>query len=377
MNLTQKKLHILFLCGWYPSRVLPNNGDFIQRHAEAVSLLHKVSVIHIISDVNCKAPIEFSSEKINGVQTYIAYVKTSRNSLKKGILFYKCFQQLLKKVGDFEIVHVNKLYPFGLFALYLKWFQKKQFIITEHWTGYFYPQSKNISNIQLFLSKLIAKHAKFITPVSNELKQAMLGLNFQGNYCIIPNVINTELFIPKKQTSKTFTILHISNMLDIHKNVSGIIRAVKLLSEVDTNFELILIGEKSIQYKKLSDELQISDQIKFIEHIPHEDVVSFLQNADVYVSFSNYETWGIVMIEAIACGIPVISTDTGIINELQEKNFYKIIPKKDENALMNSILEFKNMSINNINMHTFVKENFSTKIVAKKFSSIYFDAIHK
>ena len=48
-QLLKKKLHILFLCGWYPSSVLPQNGDFIMRHAEAVSSKHKVSVLHIIS----------------------------------------------------------------------------------------------------------------------------------------------------------------------------------------------------------------------------------------------------------------------------------------------------------------------------------------
>jgi len=44
------KLHVLFLASWYPSRILKSNGDFIQRHAEAVALQHKVSVIHVKSD---------------------------------------------------------------------------------------------------------------------------------------------------------------------------------------------------------------------------------------------------------------------------------------------------------------------------------------
>ena len=77
------KLHILFLCGWYPSRVLTNNGDFIQRHAEAVATKHNVSVLHIISDPNCINDIEYSFEKTNGVNTHIAYVKTTINPIIK------------------------------------------------------------------------------------------------------------------------------------------------------------------------------------------------------------------------------------------------------------------------------------------------------
>ena len=81
----KKKLHILFLCGWYPSRVLPNNGDFIQRHAEAVSLKHTVTVIHIITDKNNKKDIDYTSEEINGIKTHIAYLKHRRNPFKKMI----------------------------------------------------------------------------------------------------------------------------------------------------------------------------------------------------------------------------------------------------------------------------------------------------
>ena len=49
-----KKLSVLFICGWYPSRVSPYNGDFIERHAKAVSKKHFVNIIHIISDKNQK-----------------------------------------------------------------------------------------------------------------------------------------------------------------------------------------------------------------------------------------------------------------------------------------------------------------------------------
>ena len=78
-----KQLHILFLCGWYPSRVLPTNGDFIQRHAEAVSMKHKVTVLHIITDENLaiKKQVEFA--KINNIETYIGYVKKNKKSILK------------------------------------------------------------------------------------------------------------------------------------------------------------------------------------------------------------------------------------------------------------------------------------------------------
>jgi len=46
----KKKLHILFLSSWYPSHVSPSNGDFIQRHAEAIATKHNVTVIYVTTD---------------------------------------------------------------------------------------------------------------------------------------------------------------------------------------------------------------------------------------------------------------------------------------------------------------------------------------
>ena len=74
----KKKLHILFLCGWYPSNVLPKNGDFIMRHAKTVSAMHTVSVLHIISKPRI-SKTEIEVEKDNDLRTYIAYIKPSKN----------------------------------------------------------------------------------------------------------------------------------------------------------------------------------------------------------------------------------------------------------------------------------------------------------
>lgn len=360
------KLRILFLCGWYPSRVLPYNGDFIQRHAEAVSLLHNVSVLHIISDKNCTKNIEIASKKINGVATNIAYIKPSKNPITKGIRFYKAYKKLIHKIGDFDVIHLNELFPFGLFTF----LQKKPFIVTEHWTDYKPPMNKKIGIIQKKLTQLIGKKASYICPVSNELKDALLNFGIQGTYKIVPNVVDTQLFFPKKnkKINDVFTILHISNMVDAHKNVSGILQAV---SKLTIPYKLILIGENSHQYKPMADTLNITKNIDFIEHILHNQIPSYLQQTDVYVSFSNYETWGIVMIEALACGCPVISTNTGILNELQKTEFAKIIAIKDKKALTKALLSVQKSSFDTTKMYNFVTTNFSPQIIANQFTNLY------
>ena len=101
-----KKLHILFLCSWYPSRVLPTNGDFIKRHAEAISTLNDVSVLHIISDKTI-SPSTLVATKDNNVNTFIGYVRYTSNPLVKYIRFTRMYKKAIRQIASFDIIHLN------------------------------------------------------------------------------------------------------------------------------------------------------------------------------------------------------------------------------------------------------------------------------
>ena len=88
------------MCGWYPSSVLPQNGDFIKRHAEAVSRKHRVSVLHIISKPGVsKTEIEVIKE--GDLATYIAYIPPSSNPIIKLIRFWNAYKNILEANREF------------------------------------------------------------------------------------------------------------------------------------------------------------------------------------------------------------------------------------------------------------------------------------
>jgi glycosyltransferase involved in cell wall biosynthesis len=373
-----KKLNVLFLCGWYPSKILPTNGDFIQRHAEAVSLTHYVTVIHIITDKNNTETIKFTSEVINGIETHIAYLKHLKNPLKKIFYFIKAFNILLKKCGSIDIVHLNELFPFGIFSLYLKWFKNIPFIISEHFTGYHYPQSKNISFLQKFTSSIITRSASFVCPVSNDLKKSMLKLGLKGNYNRVPNVVNTSLFFPKKDTNLIFTITHISNMDNDHKNIKGILRVIKKLENKIDDFRFKLIGENADIYIPFAKKTGINlEKTFFINQIPHEEIAANLKGSNLFVLFSNYENLPCVILEAFSCGVPVISTNVGGINEYFPKEFGFLINSKDEDDLLDKIIEVNtNFKVDKEKMHRYVEDKFSKTTIANQFSELYNSALN-
>ena len=372
-----KQLHILFLCGWYPSRVLPTNGDFIQRHAEAVALKHKVTVLHIITDENLaiKKQVEFA--KINNIETYIGYVKKTKNPFLKWKRFISMFSELSSKISDFNVIHVNTLFPFGLFALYLKLTKNSPYIISEHWTGYHFPQSKNIGIMQKMLSKMIVKNASFVCPVSDNLADSMQQLGFKGNYVKVPNVVDTELFVPSKKSNSIFTIIHISSLIDAHKNISGMLEVAKKLEEKIGDFNWKFIGGTEDQYKNQLKKLDFRKaKIEFINHIPQQEMVNHLQSASVFVLFSNYENLPCVVLEAFSCGIPVISTHVGGISEYFPDDFGTLIEPKNEHELLEKLINYTTKTIDNKDkMHTYAIQNFSKKAIGNAFSELYYTSL--
>lgn len=374
-----KKLHILFLCSWFPSKEFPTNGDFIQRHAKSVSLKHNVSVLHIVSSKKItKTTIEKNTD--TNLSTYIGYIKHTENSILKVFRFYKTYLQILKLIGNYDLIHVNTLYPFGLFALHQKILKGKSFIISEHWTGFLNSRKNKVSFFQKVCSILITKKAAFVCPVSDELKTGMQNLGLKGNYFSVGNVVDTNIFIPSDKINKEFTIVHISSLNDAQKNVTDMLKVAKLLEKEIEVFSWKFIGGTSEKHQKIISELQFKTaKIEFINHVSQKELATHLQEANLCVSFSNYETFGIVMPEAISCGTFVISTNTGILNELKPQNFFSIIPVKDLKALVTEISkQYKNPTqLNTEKMHSYIETKFSQEVISDAFSNLYYKIINE
>jgi len=375
----KKRLHILFLCSWYPSRVLPNNGDFIQRHAEAVALNHKVTVIHVVSDDNLKTDIEITNNTLNNVTTLVAYIKENTNPIVKFYRFLKTYLKLLKRTGEYDMVHLNVIFPAGILALYLKWFKHKHFIISEHWHGYHQPFCQKIRWPQKTLLKLCAKNATTICPVTDNLGLAMQNFGLKGRYHKISNIVNTELFKLTEKEDETFKIIHISSM-DKVKNVPTILKVISKLQETVSDFNFSLIGNNATDFKPLTQSLKIkAKNITLINQIPQNILVKHLQQADVLVLFSTTENAPCVVLEAFACGVPVIATDVGGVSEHFPKGFGTLIPKDDSAALLDALISYskKTQKFDKKVMHQYIEQNFSPLAITKQFTEVYLSALKK
>jgi glycosyltransferase involved in cell wall biosynthesis len=372
----KKKLHILFLSSWYPSHVSPSNGDFIQRHAEAIATKHNVTVIYVTTDKNI-LNTKTSSQTINNVVTNIIYVPKARNLVSKFFLFFNTYIKTINTlVRNFDLVHLNVCFPTGIIALYLKWFKKKPYIISEHWSGYQFPHNKNITTLNKFVSKIIIKNASFVCPVTKHLQTEMEKFGFKGTYFPVPNVVNTSYFTISNKKSKRIVLTHISGMDNSIKNVEGILNVISKLQNKIPNLHFNLIGGNSDKYLVSVKKNNIKS-ITIVDQIANVEVASYLKNTTVFILFSNYENLPCVIIESFACGVPVVSTNVGGISEYFPKNFGYLINPKDEVALKESILKIINGKINFDKkvMNNYAENTFGVSTISKIFTKLYYKTL--
>ncbi|RXP63278.1 glycosyltransferase [Lutibacter sp. HS1-25] len=372
----KNSLNILFLCGWYPSRVLPTNGDFVQRHAEAIATKHNVTLIHVITD-NKINKTEKTFQTVNNVNTHIIYIPKTRNLFLKFFLFFNTYITTIKTIKDFDVVHLNITYPVGLIALYVKYFIKIPYIITEHWSGYQFPNNKSIGLFEKILSKIIVKKASFVCPVAKYLEKAMICFGLKGNYYPIPNVVDTDIFNISNNNSEHFTITHVSGMDNEVKNIKGILSVISKLQSKIPNLEFNLIGSNSAKYTELIEKLKIKN-IHIIDQISNAEVSNYLKKSNLFILFSNYENLPCVILEAFSCGIPVIATNVGGINEYFPNNFGKLISIKNEEQLYQETLnlyEKKYTIASKEEIHNYAVKNFSKEHICNEYSRIYLKTI--
>ena len=375
---------VLFLASWFPNRLDPFLGNFVERHALAVSEYADVASLFVCSDSNLKGKkidIEIKSE--GGVFSVNVYYKKIRNSIpvisqmQKFLRNRKAHDIGYKKIqkhfsGHPDIVHLNVAFPSGLFAMRLKKKFNLPYILTEHSTLYHLYMSTKESHF----TKKICNESKLICPVSNDLRKVMEKKGFGKKFEVVSNVVDTDLFqISKNKKREKKKILHISTLKDWQKNVSGMLRVIKKLSETRNDFELHIISDGDLALAtKLSEEYNLLGTAIFIyPEQPIEKIAEMMRESDFFLLFSNFENLPCVIIEALASGIPIVSSNVGGIPELVNEKNGMLVNPKDDSALfdkINSMLDKFNAYDKN-ELRKFAVDNFSYSVVGKKFCDIY------
>ena len=376
-------MKVLFLTPWYPYRYDAMSGLFVRKHAQAIA--RQGVEVTVLSQCLVDEPLlneeqfsifnsQFSiqEKEVEGVKEVVFYTK------KRGFFaelqgIKKLWQYWHERYGMPDVVHLNVLTKQGLLASWLNWKYGVPYVVMEHWSGYLPENGDYRGAMRKRMSEMILQKAKAVMPVSVRLMNAMKQCGLEhNNWQVVPNVID-DFFYSRdaihcvSKNEGKFRFLHVSCFDNRAKNTLGIVEAVERLSRQRNDFEMIMVGTgQDIFFTRcLADNYKLESRgfIKFIGEQTPQQVKEWMDASDCFVLFSNYETAAVVLEEAVACGLPIISTPVGIAEELQVRGV-EILPVGDVDKLVEA------MSAMIDNVDKFDKEKIKAKATQYSFDKV-------
>jgi glycosyltransferase involved in cell wall biosynthesis len=375
--------NVIWLCSWYPNETDLFIGDFVQRHAQAVSQFVNIEVLVIIQTNFEKIERVEVSKSLIEHRVYIKKKNAFIDLLTSQQIHDQFIKNYIHRKGKPELIHVHVPIKAGLIALKWKRFYKIPFLLTEHYGIYNSlvkePFSKR-SFLFKYFTKRIFKEASRVMPVSealaNDLKREVIEREFQ----IVSNAVNTDLFnYVEKKLNEKFCFIHISSLNEV-KNPNGILQAIERLSKLRNDFFVRIIGSTNIEFEQASKEKKLLNNFIFIQGaINYIDVAKANQEADAGLLFSHSESQSCVVLEWLCIGLPVISSEVGGVVELINNENGILVKSSNVDALVSAMSKLIDDSQHynraEISKNAIAKYSFET--VGKKIASIYGEVLTK
>ena len=343
-------MKVLFLTPWYPSEKDAMSGLFVQKHVEAV--------------------------RAQGVEVRVIFSQTIPDTWRQ-------WKALQREGWKPDLVQLNVIQKQGLLAKTIG----VPYIIVEHWSGYL-PENGQFNRMSRFkrdLYRHIANNAERILTVSEPLQKAMQACGIENEHWgTIDNVVDDFFFEPSRprdldiSTSRK-TLLHVSCFDERAKNVKGLLRAAKMLSEKRQDWRLKLVGT-GVDYQEVrayADTLDIPEGcLEWTGELTPQQVADEMHSADALVLSSRYETYGVVLAEAAAAGLPILSTPVGIAEEVADL----IVPQEIAQHKAGTFAEFIESILWNekiTNQKSKITNQFTADAIGRKLVSIYDSCLHR
>jgi glycosyltransferase involved in cell wall biosynthesis len=180
----------------------------------------------------------------------------------------------------------------------------------------------------------VLRHATVVRVVSERIRRSLLAIGIgDASIVVLPIRPELELFLDARRTHKkwqTFTVLTASRLAP-EKNIPLLVRAFKRLHDCHSDVRLRIAGE-GIERARIEHEIDVCGLREVVTVLPWvHDIGEEMARANVFALASFHEAYGLVLIEALASGTPVVTTDVGCVGEVVRHEVHGlVVPVGDE-----------------------------------------------
>ena len=316
--------------------------------------------VHVICYMpRCNTPLEMKAEQICPIHYIDVWGHIGFNAVRRVLA-------VLTRINP-DVIHAH----LGGIAFGAIWtiLHRKAFIATIHTK----PEKEFTTKINSKLRcRMLMRNWSLVAVSSENEKLVRKNYGINDDRCIcIANGIDVDKFYQKEKA--IFTFINLARQ-DENKNQAAILRCFSKIHQVFDRSRLILVGDGPLhkQLEELAVTLGIQDSVVFPGMV--SNVEDYYAVSDVYVQSSHREAMPLSVLEAMAAGLPIISTDVGGLRDVVQDNGI-LVPDNDESALYDAMekmrdataCEIQNMSKASRTLVT----GYSSESMAKQYMQLY------
>jgi L-malate glycosyltransferase len=325
-----ERLHVLVVPEWYPSLENPGAGTFVRDQVYAVARVHDVTVLAPPSSTPVNA------EYVEGVRVLRA--PTPRIGGRAGnalrlLTIHRAIARLRVDGNAANLVHAH-VFSAGLHSVVVARRWKLPVVVTEHLTDFV---DGTIGGWDARVACFTFRAARLVCPVSHLLAQRLRRLEPKATYEVVPNVVDVDAFVgsPRQPRTGPCRRILVVAALERYKGLTYLLQALRLLlpTRPDVTLDIVGDGRERGSLESEADGLPVT----FLGARPRSEVAARMRDADVLAMPSLADSFGIVAMEALAAGLPVVTTSAcGAADDVATHGGI-VVPPADPRALCRAL----------------------------------------
>jgi teichuronic acid biosynthesis glycosyltransferase TuaC len=361
--MSKRDLNVLVVSRLYPRPTDPVLGIFVEEEAVALSRLCQVKVV---SPCPWFPPLKAferwysysqlpSRETRRGVEVLRPRVLFLPRNFLFSLLGWTLYLSLRRCIREIErdfpidLIHAHTVYPDGFGAVLLGHALRKPTVITAHGGDVTVHLRRGLVRR---LGCWALSNADHVIVVSSSLRRVLVqGHGMEAEkVTVIPNGVDVARFAPAPRSEARARLgLHAEGAKLLYvgaiaesKGIAYLLRAIHRLRHTSAwPLELILVGEGEYERaaRALVAQLGIADAVTFAGKRPNDEIPLWMNATDLLVLPSLSEGFGVVLVEAMACGKPVVATTCGGPEDIVTPQTGILVPPADNAALSEALLE--------------------------------------
>jgi len=382
-NKLTSDLHVLFIPASYPTTYNSVRGIFFKDQAEALAnrgvKIGVLAIVHLAWEIFHQKRLDFGFRAFleNGVNVYrfqtpaLPRNKLLYNDLKTIIGKY-LFLKYIRKFGLPDIIHVHTFLP-GDLPLWIKERFGVPFVVTEHFS---YFQDGTLRSWEDRMAKRLFRASSGNFAVSQATADVLQN-RYDCRVKYLPNMVDTTFFTQNDHyDSENKRRLFVAcGTLNHNKNHEMLIRAFKRTFAKDefSLFQLNIIGEGPLRghLNRFIEENGLKHKIKLLGRLTREEVRQVFHKADFFVHSSHVETFGVSLIEAMSCGLPVLSTRCGGPESIITDESLGLLCDINEVSFAEGLKKIISCKFDRDYIRHFIIKNFSKDVIVSKLFNEY------